>query len=60
MKVISSWLGRRSLRGVLALVAALALLGCCCPTLPLLIVRAGEPAEGAAPVALIAGHAVLR
>jgi hypothetical protein len=53
-------LRRRSVQGILVVATAFAILGCCCPSLPLPLTRVVAQPDEAAPVQVIAGHAVMR
>lgn len=63
MRAMLGLFNRRSVPGLLAIAIGWALLGCCCPTLPLMLTRADAAATAtaeAAPTALIAGPAAVR
>ena len=60
MRSLCQLLGRRSAQGVLVIATAFALLGCCCPPLPMPLTRVVAQPDTAVPVQVIAGHAVMR
>jgi len=60
MRAILKVLARRSVQGLLVLATACAILGCCCPAVPLPLTRVVAQPDEVAPVQLIAGPAAVR
>lgn len=57
MKNLKKLLTRTSVKGIFVVVAAFAILGCCCPVVPLPLAQefSGQPQDEVVPVEVLAG-----